>query len=305
MDGVGADVKHINDMIQSLKASATPVNVLALVIPFSPPRFSQDLQHVLKVINSVFNEPRTWDQVCFVVTHTPPKATKGQREVWTTSIGHDKCVRDHLIDLLHRLWKWEGHDPGLPVFFVDSSHPHGPSESEFVSFLSFACTQASRSIDVSKMKPCDPRVMYQLPNTRITRVERRRSLGAVYVGTRKVRHFSTKKQSIPRDIVLDRPADFWDVATFGLAWLVRDKCQNVRINVEETVVVDDVVDEPIYQSKVLVETIEQEEQRMITFDYTADAITIENLERPMPGRTIGPWLRISERIIGRREEIDA
>jgi hypothetical protein len=303
VDGLGVDVEHMGEMIQSLKASEMPVNVLALVVPFSPPRFSQQVQHLLKVFNSVFNEPRTWDQVCFVVTHTPPKATKGQREAWTVTIGNDKSVRDHLIDLLHRLWKWEGEDPAVPVFFVDSSDPHGPSESEFERFISFACTQGSRRIDVSKMKLYDPRVMQQLPNTRTIKTERRRYLGQVCLGTRKVKCFSTQKQSIPKDIEIDRSADFLDMATLGIAWLFRNKRQKVRINVEETVIVEKEVDEPIYQGKVIVEMIEQEEQRMITFDYTANAITTDDLESAMPGRMVSPWERINERIIGGREEI--
>jgi hypothetical protein len=84
--GAEPDVEHMHEMIESLKASPIPINVLAFVVPFSPPRFGQTLQHTLKMFDSILNEPKSWDQGCFVVTHIPDNATKEEREAKTKQL---------------------------------------------------------------------------------------------------------------------------------------------------------------------------------------------------------------------------
>jgi hypothetical protein len=300
--GAEADIEYMHEMIESLKASPIPINVLALVVQFSPPRFSQTLQHTLKVFDSIFNEPKSWDQVCFIVTHTPHNATNEEREAWTKTIGNDKCVRDQLIDLLHRLWTWEGEDPEFPVFFVDSRDPHGSSESEFERFIDFACSRGTVRLDASKMKHYDPKVMRQLPVTKTITCEERQSRGLVSRGKRLVPREFIEECTVEKEEERDRKADFWDVITFGLGWLFRERRTKVQITKKTVKKVIRNVEEDIFKGEVLIITFEQEQQAMITFDYNADTITTDDLETPVRGRTIGAWNEINKKAIATRVE---
>jgi hypothetical protein len=259
------------------------------------------VQRALKVFNYVLNEPKFWDQVCFVVTSTPGKQIPNGSAGWTQTIGGKKCVRDMTIDLMRKLWNWQAPIPKFPIFFVNSEKPNGPSKSEFERFIDFACSQASIRFDMSKMKDYDPDVMAQVPVIReMTREERHAQVACA--GSRKVQRSGTRKVTASKRTPRPRPIDAWDVLTLGIAWLARDDKITVWVDEEQDETFSYWVDEPIYKGQMTITTLKVKEQAMIPFSYAADEITTKDLETKIIGRTIGAWKEIERTILATRVE---
>jgi predicted GTPase len=294
--GPHTDEQHVAQMIDALKNSDKPINVIVFVISLSDCRFSQEIQRILKIFNSVFNCPRMWDQVCIVVTHAGTDTTQADNDAWTVRSPTQKCVRDCFIDLLHRLWDWQGEDPEFPVFFVNSRDPFGPTKDEFRRFIDFACSRASIRVDLSMMQPYRHDVMKQVRLTQKRRTEIRSSSRVLNTRKVTVRTPVTTTCLEPREV--DRDVDVWDVLTLGLGWLFRDKRTTVMVPREVIVYRDIEVDESVYKGQVTIQTVEIEEAALITWNYDANEFDTKRLEEPMVGRTVGSWQEIDRRVLG-------
>jgi hypothetical protein len=260
------------------------------------------MKKTLKVFNSVFNNPHMWDEVCIIVSKTPPNATQAQFDSWTKSSPTKKCRRDCFIELLHQLCDWQGEDPEFPLFFVDSIDPFGPRKSEFERFIDFACSRAGTRIDPTSMIPFRRDVMKEISTTRKFQEEVRRS-NTKLIGTRKRRVHRDVPVVMTLTRTIDRPVDALDVVTFGIAWLFRSKRATETYTLTRMVDDEREIDEPIYQGEVIVDTVEIEEKAMITFDYSADRVDVTKLEEDQPGRKVGAWRESNRKILGTKVEI--
>jgi hypothetical protein len=128
-------------------------------------------------------------------------------------------------------------------------------------------------------------------------------LNARVIGTRKrlVRHEIPVVMTLER--IIDRRIDALDILTFGIAWLFRSDRVTDTFTVSRMVVDEREIDEPNYQGEVIVDTVEIEQEAMITFDYSADRVDVTNLEEDQPGRTVSDWREINRKIIGTKVEI--
>jgi hypothetical protein len=314
-DPLGPDVdeKNICSVVDHLQQSQENINVIALVMPIHSARFTPAVQKMFKVFDVFFNDPKTWDRVCIVATSVHPGIEQDQRDVFirTTSVAQP-CMRDRVINLLHQLHDWGGKIPEFPVFFVDSRHPHGPTESEFLRFFDWGLTRISIPINPSGLGRLNLSVMRSIPDTREeikdVRLLRRRAGGSgrrIQVGTRRVKcpKVITKRVSCPR--VEDRPLDWVDVCTLGIARLFRVNRVQTVTSKEETETVDNWIDEPVYESEyVHVERTRFTKVRTITWDFTAD-LPIKyqaDFDKPERGRITGPWGKETSEVLKQWDE---
>jgi GTPase SAR1 family protein len=306
-EGEATDQIHLAAITQAIQTSPEPVNVIVLVMPFSPPRFDTAFQKTLKIIDAFFNDPQTWLRVCIVATRLPSKPRQPQYEAFTVSNPKTKCVRDKIVGLLHDLHDWRATDPEFPVFFVDSEDPHGACEREFIRFIQFASTCAMIPVDVLKIKVPDLRIMRsKLERRVITTVERsklwksaatvRAGQRSREIGTRSITRERTETRTVRYVEWVRRDVDALDIFTFGIARAARGDREAVIRYREESYVVTWEDKEPMYEIEYT-HCIEMKitQQRTITWDFTAE-LPIDyhdNFDGRKAGRRAGPWAEVS------------
>jgi hypothetical protein len=242
-----------------------------------------------------------------VVTNVNFDAKYEELKAFTVSSGEKICVRDQIIQLLTQLHNYRDYFAEIPVFFVNSTEPHGKSESEFLRFIHYTFWRLWKPIHTSTLKPVNLRVMRSIPERRVfyetkqsPKYHGQSGMNGRQIGTRKVRREFQEMRTKVIEHTEERPIDVWDFLSLGITRWIRPSYTLFLKAVKEPVTRFREVDEPIYEVQ-LTHFKEEEvtEERIVTWDFSAKLPINynDNFDRPMAGREVGEWMVVSRKTV--------